>query len=87
MRKIKTINHARMRANERGASEEEIKLTIDNGIYVRAGKGRKAKEKVFVYNKEWLGREYAQKKIQVIFVEESGNIVVITVKVFYGNWG
>jgi len=87
MPNIKIITHAKLRARERGASEDEIGSTINTGIDVVVSRGRKAKEKVFEYNNEWLGKEYAQKKIQAIFVEEYGAIVVITVKVFYGNWG
>lgn len=41
---------------------------------------------VFDYEKEWLGKSYPQKKVRVIFVEENGEIVVITVKVYYGKW-
>jgi len=84
---IKIIGHARERGKERGASEEEIRQTIESGKEIGAKKGRKAKEKIFVYNKQWLGKEYVQKKIQAIYVEERGQAVIITVKVFYGNWG
>jgi len=41
---------------------------------------------IFEYGKEWLGKVYPQKKVVVIYVEENGEIVIITVKVFYGRW-
>lgn len=41
---------------------------------------------IFTYKEEWLGRIYPQKKIVVIYTEEKGETVVITVKVFYGEW-
>ena len=56
------------------------------GTVTPAKKGRKAKEMIFEYGKEWLGKVYHQKKIVVIYVEENDEIVVITVKVFYGKW-
>lgn len=47
---------------------------------------KRSKELVFEYNKEWLGQFYPQKKVVVIFVEEDSELVVITVKVYYGKW-
>lgn len=41
---------------------------------------------VFEYGREWLGKTYPQKKVRVIYVEENGEIIVITVKVYYGKW-
>ncbi|MGB9715369.1 MAG: DUF4258 domain-containing protein [Thermodesulfovibrionales bacterium] len=80
------IEHARERMSQRGATEEEVLRVLNKGVEVKAKKGRKAKELVFDYNREWLGNFYPQKKIVVIFVEENSEIVVITVKVYYGNW-
>ena len=81
------IGHARDRAHERGVLDLEIEKTLDTGNEFKVKKGRKAKEKVFDYNKAWLGKEYPQKKVQVIYVVEEEKIVVITVKAFYGKWG
>jgi len=69
-----------------GTSEEEVKTVLLLGTEISAKKGRKAKEMVFEYEKEWLGRIYPQKKVVVIYIEEDDEIVVITVKVFYGKW-
>ncbi len=41
---------------------------------------------IFEYSKEWLGKIYPQKKVKVIFIEEDNEIIVITVKVLYGQW-
>ena len=41
---------------------------------------------VFEYGREWLGKTYSQKKVRVIYVEENREIIVITVKVYYGKW-
>jgi hypothetical protein len=40
----------------------------------------------FEYGEYWLGKVYRQKKVVVIYVEENDEIIVITVKVFYGQW-
>jgi hypothetical protein len=84
--KIKFVEHAKERMKERGTSEEEVKTVLLLGTEISAKKGRKAKEMVFEYEKEWLGRIYPQKKVVVIYIEEDDEIVVITVKVFYGKW-
>lgn len=72
--------------SQRGTTEEEVERVLIEGVEVEAKIGRRSKELVFDYNKEWLGNFYSQKKVKVIFVEEEGNIVVITVKVYYGKW-
>jgi len=86
MLRIKFTEHAVERAKQRGASIDEVEEVILRGRSVEAKKGRKAKEMVFDYGKEWLGRDYPQKKIQVIYIEEEDWIIIITVKVFYGHW-
>jgi hypothetical protein len=84
--KFKIVEHAQERIVERGATENEIETVLSKGTETSAKKGRKAKEMVFDYDKEWLGKSYPQKKVRVIFVEENSEIVVITVKVYYGKW-
>jgi len=84
--KFKLIEHAKERAIERGATEDEIQMVLSAGNEVQAKKGRKAKEMVFEYGREWLGKTYPQKKVRVIYVEENEEIIVITVKVYYGKW-
>ena len=39
----------------------------------------------FPYGKEWNGKVYATKQVRPIFVEEVGEIVVITVYTYYFN--
>jgi hypothetical protein len=83
---IKIVDHAKERMSARGATVKEIKEVINHGNEIPAKHGRKAKEKVFEYGKQWLGKVYPQKKVVVIYVEEDDKVVVITVKVFYGTW-
>jgi hypothetical protein len=69
--RIRLVEHAKDRANERGASEDEVSVVLLRGQEVKVKKGRKGKELVFDYNGEWLGKHYPQKKIRVIYVEVS----------------
>jgi len=80
------IDHALKRAIERGASEEEIKQVLLNGTTVPIQEGRKAKEMVFDFNRNWQGKYYLQKKVKVVYIEENDEIVAITVYVYYGKW-
>jgi len=41
---------------------------------------------IFPYEEKWIGRVYPQKKIVVVYKEEKDEALVITVKVFYGQW-
>jgi len=84
--KFTFTEHARERANERGTAEDEISTVLSSGQEIQLKKGRKGKEMVLDYNKEWLGKHYAQKKVKVVYVEEEEQTVVITVKVYYGKW-
>lgn len=84
--KVRFVEHAKERMTERGTSEEEVKTVLLSGTEVTAKKGRKAKEMLFEYGKDWLGKIYPQKKVVVIYVEEDEEIAVITVKVLYGEW-
>ena len=78
--------HTLQRASERGASENEIKDVLQTGTPSFAKGGRKSKSKVYDFNKEWSGKHYEQKKIEVIFTEQGESIITVTVYVFYGKW-
>ena len=83
---FRLTEHARERANERGTTENEIDMVLSRGQEAQLKKGRKGKEMIFNYNKDWLGKYYPQKKVKVVYVEEGVQAVVITVKVYYGEW-
>jgi len=38
---------------------------------------------VWLFNREWNGKVHATKQIRPIFVEEAGEILVVTVYVYY----
>jgi hypothetical protein len=78
--------HTLERAEERGATKEEIIDVIANGTPILARHGRLAKAKIYPY-KEIRGKKfYEQKRVEVIYVTEQNTVVTVTVYVFYGNW-
>lgn len=84
--RIQIDPHTLKRAEERGASEAEIKDVLRAGAEFPAKKNRKARAKVYPFNRERNGKFYEQKRIEVYYVEEAGKSVTVTVYVFYGKW-
>jgi hypothetical protein len=84
--KIKIEPHTLVRGNERGASEDEIVNTLENGTDLVGKRGRMGKSKVFEFQMERNGLLYKEKKIDVYYVIEDGFIVTVTVYVFYGKF-
>ena len=84
--KIRIDPHTLERAEERGASEEEIIEVIQSGIPFPAKSRRLGKAKVFEFQQERMGKFYEQKRVEVIYTIEANTIVTVTVYVFYGKW-
>ncbi len=84
--KIQIEPHTLERAEERGTSVEEIEDVIQNGFTIPARKNRLAKGKVYIFERERLGRYYKHKRVEVIYLVENDAIVTVTVFVFYGEW-
>ncbi len=78
--------HTLERATERGASESEIRETLQNGSDIPAKRNRLAKAKVFPFDQIRNGKHYPEKRVEVIYVIEKETIIAITVYVFYGKW-
>jgi hypothetical protein len=83
---IVILEHARERMFERGVNRQEITITLEEQNFTLGRGGRKIKEKVFEYNKAWLGEEYPEKKVKIVYVEEGEKLVVLTVIASYGRW-
>lgn len=83
--RIRIEPHTLERAKERGASETEILDTLENGLNILARGHRKGKAKVFDFKQERLGTYYEQKRVEVIYIEESDVVITVTVYVFYGE--
>ena len=81
---IKLHPHAKARIIERGATEEEVIATINEGERFAVKFGRSGFRRNFPYNSLWRGKHYANKQIEAIAVRESNDWLVITVIVrFY----
>ena len=83
---IRIEPHTLERANERGASKEEIIQAIKNGLPVEAKAGRKAKALIADFKQKRNDKYYEQKKIEVYYLEENNTIITVTVYVFYGKF-
>jgi len=78
--------HTLERAEERGASEAEIRDVIRTGFSIPAKYGRLGKAKVYEFNQVRHGKHYAQKRVEVFYTIERGVAITVTVYVFYGKW-
>lgn len=83
---IRIDPHTLERAEERGATEQEIKETIETGEFTLAKKNQLGRAKVYMFNQTRRGKFFEQKRIEVFYVIEGGVIVTVTVYVFYGKW-
>lgn len=71
--------HALTRLVERGASEDEVIATVEEGEHFPAKLGRHGFRRNFEYNAQWRGRFYANKQVEAIAVEENGWLVITVV--------
>ena len=71
--------HAQERMKERGATEEEIKATIDKGERYPAKFGRMGFRRNFAFSQERRGKFYTTKQLEVYAVQEEGSWLVITI--------
>ena len=69
--------------DRRGFTVREVEEAIRTASWQPAELGRLECRKDFAYGEEWNGRIYATKQVRPAFVEESGEIVVITVYTYY----
>jgi hypothetical protein len=78
---VQIDQHARERMTERGASLQEVTLTIEAGERFPAKFGRAGFRRNFAFDGEWRGRRYATKQVEVFAIEEDERWVVVTVLV------
>ena len=83
MKPIVFSNHALKQMPDRGATPEEVELSIRAGERVPAKQGRAAFRKNLPFGQMWKGKHYEIKQVMPIVTEESDKIVVVTVYVFY----
>ena len=80
-------HHAKEQCTHRGCTEQEIVEAIQMAPWKPAELGRLECRKVFSFNGEWNGRRYASKEVRPIFAEETAQLVVVTVYVYYQQGG
>ena len=84
--KIQVDLHTLERAKERGTNEEEIRDVINTGFSIPAKHGRMGKTKIYDFNRNWYGKYYEQKRVEVFYTIERDITITVTVYVFYGRW-
>ena len=75
--------HAQERAEERGATAEQVIATVEAGERFPAKYGRTGFRRNFPLDGSWRGREYRTEQIEALAVQEEGDWLVITVIVRY----
>ena len=87
MKPIRYSDHARLQMVLRGATEEEVALSIRTGKWGAAKMGKLQSRHRFDFNRVSLTNQkyYKYKTVESIFADEPNEIVVITVKVYYSN--
>ena len=80
---IRLSAHAQGYINQRGFTVAEVEDAIRTSPWQAAELGRIECRKGFPFGREWNGKVYATKQVRPVFVEESAEIVVITVYTYY----
>jgi hypothetical protein len=83
MKRIRFSKHALGYAASRGFTVAEVEAAIRTCAWAAAELGRLDCRKDFAYGREWNGKVYATKQVRPVFVDEPGEIVVITVYTYY----
>jgi hypothetical protein len=68
--KIRFHPHALERIEERGATQEEVRSTIESGEKFPAKFGRVGFRRNFPFDGQWRGRSFSTKQIEAFAVEE-----------------
>jgi len=80
---IRLSEHAKQQLVFRGATEEQVFDAIRTEAWESAELDRLECRKNFVFNSEWNNKYYDTQQVRPIFVDESEEIIVITVYVYY----
>ena len=78
-REIVIIPHARQRMEERGATEAEVRATVELGERFPAKFNRHGFRRNFAFAGIWRGRPCATKQVEVFAVKEGEPWIVVTV--------
>lgn len=80
---IRLSGHASAQIRFRGTTEDEVVDAIRGEPWNPAELDRLECRKIYPFNEEWNGKIYATKQVRPIFAEESEEIVVVTVYVYF----
>jgi hypothetical protein len=80
---IQFSGHAIQQLLFRGASEAEVVDAIRNAPWHPVENGRMECRKDYAFDSIWNRKRYTTRQVRPIFVEESNEIVVVTVYVYY----
>jgi hypothetical protein len=83
MKNIRLTKHALEQCMERGTTEAEVRIAIEQGSREPAKLGREMCRYNFSFDDTWQDSFYAIKQVAPIVKEDSDEIVVITVYTFY----
>jgi len=83
MKPIRFSKHALGYAASRGFTVAEVEEAIRTCAWGAAELGRLDCRKDFPFGQDWNGKVYATKQVRPVFVDEPGEIVVITVYTYY----
>lgn len=75
--------HAVARLAERGATETEVRATVEGGERFPAKLGRTGFRRNFPFEGVWRGKPYVTKQVEAYAVDENGDWLVITIVVKY----
>ena len=83
MKSIRLTRHAQEQCAERGTTQAEVTSAVRDGAREPAKQERELCRRNFPFNNCWQGKAYAVKQVAPVIKEETDEIVVITVYVFY----
>ena len=75
--------HAVERLAERGASEDDVVVTVEDGERFPAKFGRTGFRRNFTFDSEWNGRRCATKQIEAYAVDVGGWLVITVIVKFF----
>ena len=84
--KVEISSHTLERAEERGATEEEIEDVIKTGEEISAKHDRIGKEKVYNFDDEWNGKHHSEKLVRVFYILFETIARTVTVIVRFGKF-
>lgn len=76
---IRLHPHALERMKERGATEDEVISTVEQGEQFPAKFNRTGYRRNFLFQSEWSGKHYRTKQVEAYAVRENADLMVITV--------